>query len=80
MHQLKVHLSYDSDDKCWFVSSSEIPGLFLEDKTPERLLERLIIAAPEMLALNAHLVALSLKISAGDPVGMLPVFAEGIKV
>ncbi|PZO91881.1 MAG: hypothetical protein DI623_01405 [Sphingomonas sanxanigenens] len=50
--ELKVHLDRDEDTGRWFVSSSDIPGLWLEADNPVALMERIASAAPELIELN----------------------------
>ena len=47
-----VQLHWDDEAKVWWADSEDIPGLILEDETADKLIERLIIAAPEMIELN----------------------------
>ena len=50
--ELKVHLARDADSGRWYVSSSDVPGLWLEADTPVQLMERIAEAAPELIDLN----------------------------
>jgi hypothetical protein len=50
--ELKVHLACDEDSGRWYVASSDIPGLRLEDADPLKLVARIQAAAPELIELN----------------------------
>lgn len=50
--ELTIHLAFDEEAAVWYVASSDIPGLFLEAETPQSLIERLAVSAPEMIELN----------------------------
>ncbi len=52
MDSYNVQLHWDDEAKVWWADSDDIPGLILEDETADKLIERLIIAAPEMIELN----------------------------
>ena len=47
-----VKLVWDNEAKVWITQSDDIPGLFLESPSFDILIERVRIAAPEMLELN----------------------------
>ena len=50
---LQVHIARDSETGRWFISESDIPGLWLEATSPGELLQKIAAAAPEMIELNA---------------------------
>lgn len=50
--ELAIHLAFDEEAAVWYVASSDIPGLFLEADSPQALIERLAVSAPEMIELN----------------------------
>lgn len=47
-----INLTWDEDAGVWIATSESIPGLVLESGSFDALLERIRIAAPELLALN----------------------------
>ena len=47
-----VKFTWDNEAGVWIAPSDHIPGLVLESGSFDALLERVRIAAPEMLALN----------------------------
>jgi hypothetical protein len=51
-YELRVHLACDQDSGRWYVAESDIPGLWLEADNPIALIERIQLAAPEMIELN----------------------------
>lgn len=52
-HSFIIEIDYDPECQRWYVAETELPGLILEDADPGRLVSRLVIAAPELLELNA---------------------------
>lgn len=50
--ELKVHIARDDETGIWYVAESDIPGLRLEADDPMALIERIRVAAPEMIELN----------------------------
>lgn len=52
--ELKVHLAHDEETDRWYVAESDIPGLWLEADSPTDLMERIQIAAPELIELNVE--------------------------
>jgi len=53
----QVVAEWDDDARVWVATSDDVPGLVAEAETQEKLIERLRAMIPELLALNAHLVA-----------------------
>lgn len=51
--ELIVHIKQDEDSGRWFISETDVPGLWLEAPTAAELVERIRQAAPELIALNA---------------------------
>jgi len=51
--ELDVHLARDPETGRWYVAESDIPGLWLEADDPIALIERISVAAPELIELNA---------------------------
>ena len=49
---LKVHLARDAETGRWYIAESDIPGLWLEAPTASALMDRVALAAPEMIELN----------------------------
>lgn len=47
-----VNLTWDADALVWVATSEDIPGLVLESGSFDAIVERIRIAAPEMLKLN----------------------------
>ena len=50
--ELDVHLARDGETGRWYVAQSDIPGLWLEADDPIALIERIALAAPELIELN----------------------------
>jgi len=50
--ELDVHLARDAETGRWYVAQSDIPGLWLEADDPIALMERISLAAPELIELN----------------------------
>ena len=47
-----IQLAWDDEAKVWMATSADIPGLILEDESADKLIQRVIIAAPEIIELN----------------------------
>ena len=52
MGNYKVQLAWDNESKVWTATSEDIPGLILEDESAAKLIQRVILAAPEIIELN----------------------------
>lgn len=52
MQEYQVKFEYDNEAKVWIATSDDIIGLILEDESPENLIKRVVIAAPELIKLN----------------------------
>ncbi len=52
-----VVAEWDNEARVWVATSDDIPGLVAEAEDRERLVRRLQQRVPELLALNAHLLA-----------------------
>ena len=50
--EYKINFTWDNEAAVWIATSDDIPGLVLESGSFDALLERVRIAAPELLALN----------------------------
>ena len=48
-----VKLIWDNEARVWTTESEDIPGLFLESPSFDALIERVRLAAPEILELNS---------------------------
>lgn len=48
-----INFTWDNEAAVWIATSDDIPGLVLESGSFDALLERVRIAAPELLALNS---------------------------
>ena len=56
----KIQLVWDNEAKVWLATSEDIPGLILEDESAGKLIQRVMLAAPEIIELNsAERVALA---------------------
>ena len=51
-YKLNVNAFWDEEAKVWVASSDDIPGLVTEAESLDKLLERIIAVAPELLADN----------------------------
>ena len=47
-----MNLIWDAEAKVWMATSEDIPGLILEDDSADKLIQRVILAAPEIIELN----------------------------
>ena len=47
-----IQLDWDDEAKVWLATSEDIPGLILEDESADKLIQRIILAAPEIIELN----------------------------
>jgi hypothetical protein len=47
-----VKLIWDDEAKVWITDSNDVPGLFLESESFDELIEKVRVAAPELLLLN----------------------------
>ncbi|QQR39833.1 DUF1902 domain-containing protein [Devosia rhizoryzae] len=54
--KLLVTAMWDQDAEVWVATSDDIPGLATEAHTLDRLLERVVAVAPELLDDNAQLI------------------------
>ena len=59
-----ISMQYDTEANVWVATSEDIPGLVLESGSFDALVERVRIAAPELLALNHRPHPVSLKYEA----------------
>ena len=47
-----IQLDWDDEAQVWLATSEDIPGLILEDESADKLIQRVILAAPEIIELN----------------------------
>ena len=47
-----VQIQWDDEAKVWWGYSNDINGLVLEGDTAEELIQKMLVAAPEMIELN----------------------------
>ena len=47
-----IQLEWDDEAKVWMATSEDIPGLILEDESADKLIQRVMLAAPEIIELN----------------------------
>jgi len=80
--ELAIHLAYDDEADIWYVAETDIPGLILEAETSQALIERLIAAAPEMIALNlAEILQSKVGTSMARPkIALRPVFDSPLEL
>jgi hypothetical protein len=52
MALLLVKAAFDREAGVWYVSDSDVPGLATEAPTFDRLCEKVLVMAPELLELN----------------------------
>ena len=52
-----VKAEWDDEAACWYVADSDVPGLVTGANTLPELLAKLQEMIPELLELNAHLLA-----------------------
>ena len=47
-----IQLVWDDEAQVWLATSEDIPGLILEDESADKLIQRVMLAAPEIIELN----------------------------
>jgi len=52
-----LHAGYDPEAHVWYTIDCDVPGLITEGETLERLRDRAVAVMPELLELNAALIA-----------------------
>jgi hypothetical protein len=50
----KVKIVWDKESDSWFTETEDIPGLILGSESFDKLVEKVCLAAPEMLELNLN--------------------------
>lgn len=78
--ELKVHVACDGETGRWYVSESEVPGLNLDAIDAPRLIRKIMVAAPELLELNAAEVQKLYGILPGAAVRLTPVFDSPLAI
>jgi predicted RNase H-like HicB family nuclease len=51
-NEYTIFLAWDGEAGVWFCTSEDIPGLILESNSVEALMERVKLAAPELLEMS----------------------------
>ena len=52
MEGYNVQLVWDDEAEVWMTTSDDIPGLILEDDSADKLIQRVMLVAPEIIELN----------------------------
>ena len=52
MKGYNIQLAWDNEAKVWIATSEDIPGLILENESADKLIRRVILAAPEIIELS----------------------------
>ncbi|MBR4641933.1 MAG: DUF1902 domain-containing protein [Selenomonadaceae bacterium] len=52
MKGYNVQLTWDDEAEVWLATSEDIPGLILEADSADKLIKRVLLAAPEIIELN----------------------------
>lgn len=78
--ELTVHIACDGETGRWYVSQSQVPGLNLDAVDAPRLIRKILIAAPELLELNAVEVQRLHGVMPGAAVRLTPVFDSPLAV
>jgi len=73
-HEFRITINFDIEVKKWYVENTEMPGLYLEDAHPGQLLDRLTVAANDLLKAGDGDYAKNLCIAQGDTVRLIPVY------
>ncbi len=50
--ELAVHIARDAASDRWYITESDVPGLWLEAPTATALIDRIMAAVPELIELN----------------------------
>ncbi len=48
----RINYQWDEEAKVWIATSKDVPGLVLESETLTDLIQRVKLAAPELIELN----------------------------
>ena len=52
MKGYNIKLAWDDEAKVWMATSDDIPGLILENESADKIIQRVMLAAPEIIKLN----------------------------
>lgn len=52
MEGYSIRLVWDDEANVWVATSEDIPGLILEEESADKLIQRVMLAAPEIIELN----------------------------
>ena len=52
MAECQVNFEYDNEAKVWIATSDDVTGLVLESESLDKLIEKVLNAAPELIELN----------------------------
>lgn len=52
VNEYQVKIEYDSEAEVWIATSDDITGLILESESLDKLMEKVLNAAPELIELN----------------------------
>ena len=52
MKGYNIQLAWDDEAKVWMATSDDIPGLILENESADKLIQRVMLTAPEIIKLN----------------------------
>ena len=50
----KINYQWDEEAQVWIATSEDVPGLVLESETITDLIQRVKLAAPELIELNGE--------------------------
>lgn len=50
--EYEIILTWDNEACVWTATSDDIPGLILEDDSADKLIQKVLLAAPELIELN----------------------------
>ncbi len=78
--ELTVHLACDGETGRWYVSQSQVPGLNLDAVDAPRLIRKILVAAPELLELNAIEAQALYGVKPGAAVRLTPVFDSPLAI
>ena len=78
--ELEVHIACDGETGRWYVSESQVPGLNLDAVDAPRLIRKIMVAAPELLELNADEVQKLYGVKPRVAVRLIPVFDSPLAI
>ena len=50
--EYEIILTWDNEACVWIATSDDIPGLILEDDSADKLIQKVLLAAPKIIELN----------------------------